>query len=128
MGSAGHTVCGHCTARVQDERQATCPHCLEPLSVRRFTSQASLEAFREDRKAHGAPVPDTEGGKRRIGVALAFAFASTLLFLAAVGITFSGVASGSWPRTLRAVTQAAVPAAIALALAMVARKYGGGSG
>lgn len=126
MGADGYVVCGNCSAQVQDERQATCPHCLEALSVRRFRSEDALDGFRRDRAAHGAPVPD-QGGQRRIGLSLAFAFASVILFLAAVGISFSGVRSGSWAQATRSFGQAVVPLAISLGLAAVARKYGGTS-
>lgn len=122
-----HTVCGHCAARIQDVDQATCPNCLEPLSVRTFASEQALEDFRDDRRVHGAPVPDQEA-HRRPGLSLALAFVAAIMFMAAVGISFSGVTSGSWAQATRSLGQAVVPFAIALGMAAVARKYGGGSG
>lgn len=125
MAQAPLTVCANCSARVQDTEQTTCPRCLDPLSVKRFTSEEQLAHFREDRAAHGAPVPEEDTGPRRPGLALAFAFASGVMILAAVGISFSGIRSGSWGHGLYSAGQAIVPLAIGVALAAVAARYGG---
>lgn len=125
MGDGHLIVCGNCAARVQDERQATCPHCLDDLSVRTFGSQAALEDFKRDRRAHGIEVPD-EGGDRRPVLAVLFAGASAIMLLAAIGISFSGFLSGGWTAVLQSIGQAVVPLAFGLGLAAVAQRYGGG--
>lgn len=127
MSGRSLTVCGQCGARTDDPSQSTCPNCLEPLQVKTFGSEASLEAFREDRRAHGAPVPDEDRTERRPGLALAFAFTATIMLLAAGGIVFHGAVSGSLGRTTYAIGQAVVPAAMGLGMAVLARKYGGTS-
>lgn len=124
-GSARWTVCANCAGPIHDADQATCPHCLDALAVRRFRSKEGLEAFREDRRAHGAPVEDAAGSARRPGLALAFAFAATIMLVAGGGILFNGVVSGSLVDVTRSFGQALVPLSIGLGLAVVARRYGG---
>lgn len=118
-------ACQHCAGRIQDPGQRTCPHCLEELETRRFQSQEALERFRDDRAAHGAPVPDHGEGGRRTGLALALAFGATVMLVAGGGIAFSGVASGSIPETMNAIGQAAVPLALGVGMFVMARRYGG---
>lgn len=125
MGDGPLKACGRCAGRVQDEAQATCPHCLNPLSVKTFGSQAALEDFKRDRRAHGIDVPDG-GEDARPVLAFLFAGASAIMLLAAIGISFSGFLSGGWTAVLQSIGQAVVPLAFGLGLAAVARKYGGG--
>lgn len=120
-------ACQHCAGRVQDDRQRTCPHCLEELRVRSFRSREDLDRFREDRRAHGAPVPEEdEGGSRTLAAVLSVA--ATIMIVAGGAIAYAGIASGQVPYATRSIGQAIVPLAMGLGLFEMARRHRGGRG
>lgn len=118
-------ACRHCAGRIRDPDQRTCPHCLEALATRTFQAEEDLERFREDRRAHGAPVPEDEGG-RGSGVALVLGATAAVMIVAGGGIAFGGLASGSFARATRALGEAAVPLAMGIGLFEMARRLHGG--
>lgn len=117
-------ACQHCAGTIQDERQRTCPHCLEELRVRSFRSREDLERFREDRRAHGAPVEDdSEGGSPLLAIALGLA--GTVMVLLGGAVAYGGIVSGDVARASNTLGQAVVPLAAGLGLFVMARRYGG---
>lgn len=118
-------ACQHCTAKILDPEQRTCPQCLEPLNTRSFRSEADLERYRRDRRTHGAPVPDEDEGTSSRLIAIALGAAATLMVLAGGTIAFAGVSTGEFPDATNALGQAVIPLAMGLGLFEMARRYGG---
>lgn len=117
-------ACEHCAGRVEHRGQRTCPHCLEPLETRTFGSEAALERFREDRRAHGADVP-VEEDDSSTALGLVFSAIAVIMIVAGAGIAYSGLASGSFPEAARAIGQAVMPLAMGAGFFVMARRYGG---
>lgn len=120
-------VCRRCAGSIHDPDQRTCPHCLEGLRTRSFRTREDLERFREDRRAHGAPVPEEDASGSSGPLALVLGLAATIMIVAGGTVAFAGIATGEVPRATRAIGQAIVPLAMGLGLFEMARRYGGGS-
>lgn len=119
-------ACDACGRQITDQRQTTCPHCLATLSTRTFQRREDLDAFQEDRRAHGGP--EDLGGRRfasRPILALVLVAAGILMLSAAVGIVVAASMSGSGAQLTNAFMQALVPFGLGAGLFQVARKYGG---
>jgi hypothetical protein len=117
-------VCRHCAGSIQDTHQRTCPHCLEDLRTRTFQTEADLERFREDRRAHGAPVADDEDEGSTV-LAVLLLVAGVVMIGAGGLVAFAGIATGAFPDVARALGQAAIPLAMGFGLFEMARRYGG---
>lgn len=127
VGDEAYTVCGQCSAQVRDPGQSRCPHCLERLSVRRFRSREDLMAFREDRAAHGADVPDDTPGGGRPAMATILAASGMLLTLGGLAVGLAAYLAGGVTELLGALGQAFPMLAFGVAMAVVARRMGGQS-
>ncbi len=125
MAHHDRTVCANCASPVDDTSQVTCPHCLEGLSVKRFASQEGVEAYKEDRRAHGAPVDDPHPSSGRPVLAIVLGFFGLVMLIAAGGLVLSGFFSGSRAELTTAIVQSLVPLGIGAGLFQVARQYGG---
>lgn len=121
-------ACQHCAGTIQDPDQRNCPHCLEDLRTRSFQTREDLERYREDRRAHGAPVhgADEDGSGGLVAVLLGVA--ATVMIVAGATVVFGALASGDGARTARALSQAVVPLAMGAGLFELARRKRGGGG
>lgn len=125
MGDEDLLACGHCSAQVRDRDQSRCPHCLQPLSTRRFADLKGLRAFREDRAAHGAKVPREDPGEGRPLIATLLGLAGALLVLGGVAVGISAYYAGGFSRMVGSIGQAFPMLAFGAAMAAVARQVGG---
>jgi hypothetical protein len=119
-------ACRNCAGTIDDTHQRTCPHCLEELRTRSFQRREDLERFREDRRAHGAPVHD-DGQEGSNVISLLLGLAASVMIVAGGLVAFGGFASGSFAQGARALGQAVVPLAMGFGLFEMARRRGGAS-
>lgn len=125
MGNEDLLACGNCSAKVRDANQSRCPHCLDPLSTRRFASIEDLKAFREDRAAHGANVPDEDPGGGRPLVATLLGLAGTVLLLGGIAVGVSGYYAGGFSQFIGSLGEAFPMLAFGVAMAAAAHQVGG---
>lgn len=118
-------ACQHCAGTIIDPEQRTCPHCLEDLRTRSFKTREGLERFREDRRAHGAPVAEPENGSTTGLYTILLGLAATIMIVAGGTVAYGGVASGDVAQASRAIEQAIVPLAMGLGLFEIARRKRG---
>lgn len=117
-------ACQHCAGRIHDPRQRTCPHCLETLQTKNFRREDDLERFRQDRKAHGAPVPEQDRGRSHGLIAVVMGAAAAIMIVAGGTIVFAGATSGSLAQVWQSLGRAFVPLAMGVGLFEMARRFG----